>query len=75
MKLQIDGKSAVLGFLLGLVVMFTLGAVSPQPNGSVGRFHIAVGEYNAFVLDTATGEVWSGHANTAVSADFGKPKL
>jgi hypothetical protein len=74
MKLHIDLKSAALGLLAGIIVTLTVGATA-KPTGPIGRFQIEVGQQNAFVIDTATGEVWRGHGNSGVSPNFSNPKL
>jgi hypothetical protein len=65
---SLDFKSLVIGGLTALLVVGAMGSW-PIGGGSIvldsayhGRFTIATQENNAFVLDTATGEVWSQFA-------------
>jgi hypothetical protein len=60
MKTQIDLKSALLGLLAGIAVMFAVGAgTSSNP---VGKYQIQAtydgGKGFAVLVDTQTGEVW-----------------
>jgi hypothetical protein len=59
MKTQIDIKSALFGLGVGVLVTFVIGAASP-PGPAIGRYQIAGTAGHGLVLDTATGEVWSG---------------
>jgi hypothetical protein len=60
MKTKIDLKSAGIGLLAGVIVTFTLGAAA-KTTGPVGRFQITGIQSHAFVIDTATGQVWRGY--------------
>lgn len=74
MPRTLDVKSLVIGLLLGLLVAVGLGAaqaIQPDVRPIVDRFEIEAGETGrAYVLDTATGQVWE-----IGNADFHKPKL
>jgi hypothetical protein len=61
----LDFKSLVIGGLTALLVVGAMGSW-PEGGGGVvlnrdfdGRFTVATQQDNAYVLDTATGEVWS----------------
>ncbi len=56
---SIDCKSLVIGGLLVLLVLSAVGAVRWQPYDAFGRFAIEANPGYAFVLDSATGQVWS----------------
>lgn len=68
---QLDPKSALLGLAAGVLLMFTLGAQSLAPASQVGRFKMATMANHAFVIDTATGQVWRGyyHSSTGGNTD------
>ena len=58
---SINAKSLVVGGLLVLTVVCLIGGapyVAPEYHN---RFQIATNPNHAFVLDSATGQVWSGH--------------
>jgi hypothetical protein len=59
---SIDCKSLVIGGLLALLVLSAVGAVPWLPDDTFGRFTIATNTGYAFVLDSATGQVWSFYA-------------
>lgn len=72
----VDIRSAVIGGLLVLSALYFLGATPtrPAPGGPVQRFAIVLSDLpggEAFVLDTATGQVWSRDGSHA----FYGPKL
>jgi hypothetical protein len=74
MRLDLDGKSVAVGVFSGAALVAALGAVQ---NGEppVGRYRIEAagngrGSVDAFVLDTATGQVWR-HTR----AEFFNPKI
>ena len=74
MQLVLDGKSLAVGVFAGAALVAGLGAVQNE-RGEAGRFKIeaagsGTGSVTAHVLDTATGQVWSGNR-----ADFFKAKL
>ena len=59
MTRSIDIKSALVGGFVAVIVLFLVGAVIyVQPN-HYGRFQIETNNEHAFILDTATGQVWS----------------
>ena len=74
MKPRLDVKSVALGLLLGLLLAVGIGATQALPDGTrpiVERFQIEAGDGGVgYVLDTATGQVWS-----AGQAGFAGPKL
>ena len=59
---SIDCKSLVIGGLLVLLVLSAMGAVPWWPDDTFGRFAIETNTGYAFVLDSATGQVWSLYA-------------
>ena len=74
MKRVLDLKSLAVGLLLGLLLAIGIGAAQGIPDRTrplVDRFQIESGDGGAvYVLDTATGQVWS-----AGQAGFAGPKL
>jgi hypothetical protein len=58
MNCQIDVKSAVVGGLLVLVCLCLFGFVPNMPPEYYRRFQLEAGNGHAFVLDSATGQVW-----------------
>jgi hypothetical protein len=80
MSFKLDAKSAGIGLVLGAAIVLCLGAgvkLDPQ----VKRYAIAANEGHAFILDTATGQVWEkftppSNASGAVGpTEFAAPKL
>lgn len=60
MQFQLDSKSMLAGTIAGAGLIAALGAVQ-QPQPSFGRFMIessGAGNSRAYVLDSATGQVW-----------------
>src|ERR1051326_6366708 len=57
MKKQIDIKSALIGLLTGIIAMLALGASSSSP--ALGRYQVGGTASQGFVVDTATGQVWT----------------
>jgi hypothetical protein len=55
----IDVKSVLIGGLLGAMVLCLFGAVPFVLPEEYGRFQIETNNGHAFILDTATGQVWS----------------
>jgi hypothetical protein len=59
MKPQIDFKSVLIGILLALCVFLAMGAASSSHPMRNGRYHLAaVGDDNAYIVDSSTGRVW-----------------
>ncbi len=56
---SIDFESAVIGGLLVIVIICLVGAVPFKSPEEYGRFQIKTNDSHAFILDTATGQVWS----------------
>ena len=56
---KIDMKSVLIGGLLTVVIICLIGAVPFVQPIEYGRFQIATNNGNAFILDSATGQVWS----------------
>jgi len=59
---SIDCKSLVIGGLLVLLVLSAMGAVHLWSPDTFGRFAIETNSAYAFILDSATGQVWSLYA-------------
>ena len=58
--MKIKSKSLIIGILLGVVIMFVVGAAGTYREG---RYQLGGGSDRSYVLDTKTGEVWErGHA-------------
>ena len=76
MNTKLDHKSALIGLSLGVLV--TLGLAAAASPGSVGRFQIGGTGNHGLVIDTATGQVWSGFFQSTggkTDADFFVPKV
>ena len=56
---SIDFKSALIGGLMVATIICLVGAVDYVPRGDHGRFEIEANDGHAFILDSATGQVWS----------------
>lgn len=54
--MKIDLKSALLGLLIGIGTMLSIGA--GESSREVGRYQIAGGVAVFVVVDTATGKTW-----------------
>lgn len=77
MKTQIDIKSALIGLFAGIAAVLAIGASSSTPH-PLGRYQIGGTASHAFVIDTATGQVWSKFTpqqSGETSGEFAKPKL
>jgi hypothetical protein len=80
----VDVKSALIG---GLAVTLAIGVIGAAPHvvqEAYGRFEIATNTDCAFVLDSATGQVWSlqtgvsggiVHAPPHTTQEFFDPKI
>ena len=55
----IDMKSVLIGGLLVALILCVVGAVSFAQPEEYGRFQIETNDSHAFILDSATGQVWS----------------
>ena len=55
----IDTKSVLIGGLLVALILCVVGAVPFAQPEEYGRFHIETNDSHAFILDSATGQVWS----------------
>ncbi|MGV3771549.1 MAG: hypothetical protein ACO1QB_01515 [Verrucomicrobiales bacterium] len=66
MKISQHIQSVIFGAVLASAIIFGMAAQSSGPdahnNKQIGRYQVAAGSGNqAFVLDTATGEVWANY--------------
>jgi hypothetical protein len=76
MKIQIDLKSTLLGLVMGVGIMFTVGA-STAPK-EVGTYQVAGGQLGAVIIDTKTGQAWGYTPSSAIQnridGNFWDPK-
>ena len=75
MNTKIDIKSAILG--LGIGVLVTLGIAASSAPNTIGRYQIAGTGDHGLVVDTVTGQVWSGYFTSSggkTDANFFQPK-
>ena len=56
---SIDMKSVLIGGLLAVMILCFVGAVPFVSPEEYGRFRIETNDSYAFILDSATGQVWS----------------
>lgn len=68
MQFTLDGKSLAVGMFAGVAFVAGLGAMQSQDT-EIGRFQITSARATntraeAFVVDTATGQVWSSGRST-----------
>jgi hypothetical protein len=74
MNKTIEIKSMFLGLLVGVVAFVAIGAAL-KAGDTAGRYQIVAGPNRAYVLDTATGQVWQKMITDVVNdEDFAKPK-
>lgn len=76
MNTKIDIKSALFGLSIGVVV--ALGIAAASSPSTIGRYQIAGTGNQGLVLDTATGQVWSGYFppdRGKTDGDFFQPKI
>jgi hypothetical protein len=80
--LAVDVKNSLIIGVCLIIAAAVLGfAVSPRPGGQEpprGRFQVAGSPGHAFVLDTATGQVWEkfeGESGGETTTGFSDPKL
>lgn len=76
MKTQIDLKSALIGVLAGIAGMIAVGASSSTP--AIGRYQVGGTASQGFVIDTATGQVWTRFTPSGSGTsdnDFALPKV
>ncbi len=64
---SVDVKSLLIGALLLALVLCMVGAVPFMEPEYYGRFQIETNPGHAFVLDTATGQVWTVRAYSSDS--------
>ena len=56
---SIDFKSALIGGFVVVIILCLAGAVDYVPPEDHGRFQIETNDNYAFILDSATGQLWS----------------
>jgi len=71
MHLTIDIKSVLIGILGTALVFCLIGAVPITLPEESGRFQIATNDSHAFILDSATGQVWSSLFFTSPETGIG----
>jgi len=72
---SINIKSVLIGGLLVVLVLFLTGLVPYADPVEYNRFEIATSENYAFILDTATGQVWTGAFPDSIDdSEFHNPK-
>ena len=79
---SIDMKSVLIGGLLVGMILCLLGAAPYVLPEEYGRFQIETNDSHAFILDSATGQVWSSGFYVSSSAirveddpNFHAPKI
>lgn len=79
---SINIRSFLIGGLLVFLVMCLMGSIYYLPPEYKGRFKITTNENHAFIIDSATGQVWSqffsDEPSTIIDAqpdEFHAPKL
>lgn len=75
MNAKLDLKSLLTGLFLGVTVTVAVAAASSH--GTVGRYQISGTGNHGLLLDTATGQVWTGYFPTMggkTDGDFFTPK-
>jgi hypothetical protein len=65
---SIDVKSALIGGFVVALFLCLVGAVYYVPPEDFGRFQIETNDSHAFILDSATGQVWSSGFYVSPSA-------
>lgn len=77
MKMAYDLKSLLIGVLLTVLVVLTLGATKDE-SPQVDRFRVETNRNHVFVVDTVTGQVWEKYVRVSegtTSQNFAEPKL
>ena len=59
MKITIDLRSALIGLVAGVLLMFTLGAAGNSGIDGNPRYQVAGTHSHAVIVNTATGQAWS----------------
>ncbi len=70
MKWQMDTKSLALGIVLGVGLSVLIAAARSELAGPLGRYQVCCGQNSAYLVDTATGQVWINNER-----EFRAPKL
>lgn len=83
MKISIDLRSALIGLIFGVFLMFTLGATieSParptRPTEAIGLYQVTGTSFHAVIIDTPTGQAWTTHLpehGGGATVQFANPK-
>jgi len=78
MKITIDLRTALVGLVAGVILMFTLGAAGNNGIDGNPRYQVAGTHSHAVIVNTATGQAWSAYMNPnggVTDADFKGAKL
>ena len=77
MKITIDLRSALVGLVAGVLLMFMLGAGGNNGIDGNPRYQVEGTHSHAVILNTATGQAWTAYlsANTTTDPDFKAAKL
>ncbi len=70
---SINLRSFLIGGLLVFSVMCLMGAIDFAPPETLGRFQFTTYEKNAFIIDTATGQLWSQYFSEGATNVTGLP--
>jgi len=68
MKLDIDLKSAVIGVVLAIVLMVSLGATRHRSHRH-GRYQLILTDNYAFIFDSTRGQMWQKGISTYSCTD------
>src|SRR5688500_20389156 len=75
MKITIDLRSAMIGLIAGVVLMFTLGASIGSNVGTGAQYQVAGTATHAVILNTQTGQAWTALLSSqSMDAGFREPK-
>ena len=75
-KNTIDLRSALVGLIAGVVLMFTLGASIGTGVVTSGQYQVAGTATQAVIINTQTGQAWTAFLSSqSMDAGFREPKL
>jgi hypothetical protein len=57
--MKLNGKTLIVGMVLGLAVALAMGAMGGAPDSSTGRYQLSSSAVYVWVMDTETGQVWT----------------
>jgi hypothetical protein len=67
--MKINGKTLVLGVVLGLAAAMVMGAMGSEPAGP-GRYQLSSSTVYVWVMDTHTGQVWTTERRDETTPSF-----